>query len=939
MLFVFGISSIKASDREKKIAFIENKGQVFDEKMRTNSEVLFSGTDGVLVYHLKRYGISYQINQIVKDNISEDGSTKERIACNRVDIKWINTNQDFEIKKDKSLDGINNYYLQSCPNGIFGVKSYEDVVYKNLYNGIDIHFYGKNGKLKYDYIVSRNSDFKQIKFQVLGANKISIDNNGSLVIESNLGNITEAAPLVIQQGKELKSKWRVNNNIVSFEIENINRNLPYTIDPEVRSWGTYLGGVGDDYSFSTSVNNKGDVFITGSTSSINYLNICTSGSYQTNLSNYTDGFISKYNSSGQRIWSTYYGGLGHDKANSCSASSNGGVFICGETDTVSNVLASVGCHQYNYGGGLTDAFIARFDSSGIRIWGTFYGGSLEDGGTSCKVDQYDNLIVVGSSVSNNNISTIGAYRFLLNGGFDAYLVKFDSSGQRKWATYYGGDAYEDANCCSVDTDGNIIIAGTSTSTNGYIAMGAGLGFITSNTTPGTTNAYLGKFDQNGNFLWATFYGAIYIGFCSSICRGLSCTFDLSGNIYLTGATNMNTPLSSGIYITTPGCYQSVKSGSDYSLDGFIVKFNSSGQREWATFYGNPAQDFLLDCTTDKDGNLYVAGSSGPWNNIWSSKTYQNSGNGYFVKFDSTGKFLFESNLGYNNIYNIRSIACSSIGGFFTSGFAGNPSLNTLNVATPNAAQYYFGGGVCDAFLVKYDICPRDLNISAPFYLMCKGVTNTLTASGSPTYTWSTGSNSPSIIVSPSVTSIYTVSTISGTCNLSLAIEITISDPTITAISNQSVICTGETATLSANGASLYYWNSINASVSGSVIVVSPSVTTTYSIFAYGEYGCTATSFYTQNVASCVGVNEFNVKDEFYKIFPNPANNEITLECQTQFLKNVKMEIYNLTGICVYKSEITDSSTKIVLNDIESGVYFVMIKEGSNILDKIKLIKL
>ena len=154
------------------VSFIENKGQVSDRFNKPRMDILFSGTAQEMVFHLRKDGISYMLNRIdswKKDNLSmgfpigdNEGSVPDKRTVYQVDINWLNCNTSAQIIKGNALAGYNNYYLEVCPNGVHEVKSFKDVTYRNLYEGIDLKWYQKNGTLKYDYLVAAGTDYKQI---------------------------------------------------------------------------------------------------------------------------------------------------------------------------------------------------------------------------------------------------------------------------------------------------------------------------------------------------------------------------------------------------------------------------------------------------------------------------------------------------------------------------------------------------------------------------------------------------------------------------------------------------------------------------------------------------------------------------------------------------------------------------------------------------------
>ena len=153
------------------ISFTENKGQIHDQNYKPRPDVLFGGESNGLVFRLRNNGISYQLNRIDSWKKREDpvvmkGHPKnfdtslvpDQSTIYRLDINWLNANTQATIQKGKAYEGYNNYYLESCPNGALKVKSFEDITYQNIYNGIDLKWYQKNGQLKYDYNGTKKTD-------------------------------------------------------------------------------------------------------------------------------------------------------------------------------------------------------------------------------------------------------------------------------------------------------------------------------------------------------------------------------------------------------------------------------------------------------------------------------------------------------------------------------------------------------------------------------------------------------------------------------------------------------------------------------------------------------------------------------------------------------------------------------------------------------------
>jgi len=359
--------------------FTENKGQFHDQNYKSRPDILFGGSDGNLAFHLKNNGVSYQLNRIDRwkeENFGNDKQKpKERVkkipdqsTIYRLDINWIKANTQTKIVKGTVYEGVNNYYLENCPNGALNVKSYEDVTYQNIYSGIDLKWYQKNGQLKYDYLITAGADYKQIQLELKGAEKISLNDKGELVIKTPLGDIIEQAPFVIQNKKILKAKWVISNNILSFDIKNIDPNRPFIIDPAIRIWGTHYGGTSFDNAWACTTDGNGNVYLAGYTYQNSGNLIATSGSHQTTSGGNHDAFLVQFNSAGIRQWGTYYGGAGEDVGRCCATDVAGNVYLSGQAESnIGTVIATPGSYQPTYGGGLFyDAFLVKFNSSGVR---------------------------------------------------------------------------------------------------------------------------------------------------------------------------------------------------------------------------------------------------------------------------------------------------------------------------------------------------------------------------------------------------------------------------------------------------------------------------------------------------------------------------------------------------------------------------------------------
>jgi len=370
----------------------------------------------------------------------------------------------------------------------------------------------------------------------------------------------------------------------------------------VRLWATYYGGDSSDLAYSVATDPQGNVYVVGLTYSTNFPVYNPGGGayYQGSIAGYYDAFILKFNSSGVRLWATYYGGGSDDEAFSVATDPQGNVYVVGGTLSTDFPVYNPGGGAYYQGNkaGDWDAFILKFNSSGVRLWATYYGGSNYDYAYSVATDQQGNVYVVGET-SSSNFPVYdpggGAYYQGSNAGYsDAFILKFDSSGVRLWATYYGGSNYDYAYSVATDPQGNVYVVGGTYSTD-FPVYDPGGGAYYQGSNAGYYDAFILKFNSSGVRLWATYYGGSNYDYANSVAT------DPQGNVYVVGRT-----YSTDFPVYDPGGGAYYQGSSNY-YDAFILKFNSSGVRLWATYYGGGFYDQAYSVAIDPQGNVYVVG--------------------------------------------------------------------------------------------------------------------------------------------------------------------------------------------------------------------------------------------------------------------------------------------------------------------------------------------
>ncbi len=213
---------------------------------------------------------------------------------------------------------------------------------------------------------------------------------------------------------------------------------------------------------------------------------------------------------------------------------------------------------------------------------------------------------------------------------------------------------------------------------------------------------------------------------------------------------------------------------------------------------------------------------------------------------------------------------------------------------------------------------------------CLGNTNTLTANGSGgsgaiTYTWVSGPTNNVYVVSPIALTIYTVNISDANgCVKSQTLAVNVkAKPTVLATTNSSIICVGQTATLTASGANTYTWNN---SANTSATAVSPTITTTYTVTGTDASGCSNTAIITQNVSLCIGLQTLlENQNSIIVFYPNPSNGLFTIELTA----NAKIIITNVLGQEFINNTFEAGNHIMSLNNISSGTYFLKVITANN----------
>ena len=641
--------------------FIENKGQIIDQNNKLNPAVLYLYNGFGMNVQLKQTGFSYEAIKIIpglpttspkspkmspatnsqlyplkhSEGRQPEIPVADSIQVHRIDISFLNCNKQASlISSEPAKDYINYYttgtHVSDVPveqAGVTNVHHYQKVLYQNIYPNIDVEFLlnlptgqagdkKQKGAFKYNFIIHPGGNMNDIQLKFEGANT-SLSNEGNIIIETAFGNIEESIPLSYQIGED-GSQQNITANFVKLTTSTFGLKAK-NFDPKA-------------------------ILVIDPTP-----------------------------------WATYYGGSGADYGNGIASDSIGNIVVIGYTSS-SSAIATSGSYQSIFGGSSYDAYIVKFNPSGIRQWATYYGGTSIDKGMDVDISTNSEIFVVGITGSLG-LATTGAY---LTSGGNSFILNLNASGIRQWCTYYAG---EFPASIEVDYLGNVIIVGSTAISSGIATIGAHQATLSLCGACLTSDGFIAKINSLGTtLLWGTYYGSTLEDYLFGL------AIDNTGNIFVTGNTiSVNS-------ISTTGSHQFSNAGY---TDGFLVKFNSSGVRQWGTYYGGGGDDYGYDIVVDSGGNCIITGVTYSTSGISSSGTFQPSNGGgadaFVAKFNSSGVRQWGTYYGGNNFDSGAGICLDSTGNILITGY----TTTTSGISSVGAFQMTNAGGN-DAYLTKFN---------------------------------------------------------------------------------------------------------------------------------------------------------------------------------------------------------------------------------------------
>lgn len=592
---------------------IENKGQI---KNHWNGEfaddVLFfiPRNDGNLL--IRKTGFSIQHTELMIGSNSTKHLQRQQY---RMDIELVNANKESKVVVNGKSKFYRNYYF-SASDFVQEVHDYKSVKFQNVYPNIDWIVYVKDGKLKYDFIIHPGGDPSSIQLRVKNSKGIDITDNGSLRIASPLGEYIESKPVSIQSEEQIETSFKINSDIISFNISEYDTRKTLVVDPEIK-WGTSVRSKTNTNGSESATldvcerSDNGSISVLGINEVDELASVTKLSSSPDAESTYYNSYILHLDSSKTPLWVLYF-----------PSNANGNVFMTNSEYTKSNQLILGGLtsksglskgsniYQSQYSDS-NDLCLASIDSVGGISWFSYYGGSGEEryslefiefssgfSGYSyefLKVNSLGDIVLFGFSTSKAGMTSANGIDTSNNSGtLRNIMASFSSTdGSLNWGTYLHGTSnglfnqgkYNRWSQLLIDKSDNIYVLGESDMDSAVLH--------TENENISEIALVTFKLNKNGSYLWRKFLNAgpnkfMYV-------NGGAITND--NKLLIVGSTNTDT---FDIAVRHEG------KGSKVGYDGYLMQLDSSFSIEWYSFKYVDGFDKMWKVSQKESGVIVVA---------------------------------------------------------------------------------------------------------------------------------------------------------------------------------------------------------------------------------------------------------------------------------------------------------------------------------------------
>ena len=558
------------SETTSALRFVSNQGQweaFVRYRVRLNGGDLFF-TDNAITYSL--YNLPIKGHE--QEGGHHDQSEEQRFKGHVFRMKFAGGNPAPNIRPELKYPEYHNYFLGNDPTKwAGGVPLFGLLTYEAVYPGVDFRMYGSGDALKYDFVLQAGADPDQIQIQFEGIENIDIK-NGELVLETSVRTIREMAPVAYQlihgQRVEVACKFVLRKSVLKYAFpKGYDPAYPLVIDPTL-IFSTYTGSFSDNWGFTATYDTTGNAYAGGIQWGANIGSgyPTTVGAFDRTFNGgQSDVTIAKLSPNGNNlIYSTFLGGTNYDQPHSLIVGANNELIVMGRTSSI-NFPTQNGADNTHNGG--YDIFVTRFSIDGTALIGsTFLGGNNDDGvngdtdfttytntkynyGDDARgeviIDAADNIIIAAPTRSANFPIIGAAFQPNKFGGQDGCIVKLSPNlNNIIWSSFFGGSGEDAIHTVKTDGQGNLFIAGGTTS--GDLSTTPG---VIQTSFSGDTDGFIAKINGNGtNIINCTYLGT------ASYDQVYLLDLDKYDQVYVAGQTSGNwaivSPAAGPIYVNS-----------------------------------------------------------------------------------------------------------------------------------------------------------------------------------------------------------------------------------------------------------------------------------------------------------------------------------------------------------------------------------------------------
>ncbi|MCP4133577.1 MAG: hypothetical protein GY754_21590 [bacterium] len=356
----------------------------------------------------------------------------------------------------------------------------------------------------------------------------------------------------------------------------------------------------------------------------------------------TDMVLIKFTSSGETVWTRQLGTETHDTATGVVIDKDDNIYVAGSSYGDFDGHTNAGTTDYH------DVFLIKYTTSGDKVWSRLFGSAVNDRAYDMALDNEGNIYITGGTYGSLDGNTH-------QGGWDMFLLKYNSSGDRLLTKQLGSTAHDEGTAVAVDSKGNILVTGYSKGDFEGNTHGGG----------GGNDMFLAMISPDGiseEKMW---------GISGSVSSS-GITVDYDDNIYITGYTSAVMNIAAGDSNTFGGI-----------PDIFLMKIDGNKNVEWTKMMGSSNEDYAFDAAVSSNNDIFVTG--------YTNDSLNGSHDMFLLKYDSSGSVRSIRQYGSTEDDLAGGIIIDDNDNIYVTGYtAGGLGENT-------------SAGDNDIFLVKFDL--------------------------------------------------------------------------------------------------------------------------------------------------------------------------------------------------------------------------------------------